>query len=109
MALRHVGPGEKVRLLPLAGEIADERTAALVKTAQFEAVRLVLPAGSTIPAHAVDGQISLYCLEGAVVLQTTGDLRLDAGEWVYLDGGERHALRAIEDTALLLTILFDAA
>jgi quercetin dioxygenase-like cupin family protein len=33
-------------------------------------------------------------------------LELSAGQWVYLEGGVPHSLRGIEDTSLLLTILF---
>jgi quercetin dioxygenase-like cupin family protein len=32
---------------------------------------------------------------------------LNAGEWVYLDGGEPHSVKGIEDSSLLLTILFE--
>ena len=54
------------------------------------------------------GQITLFCLEGQAVLRAGRDIALRAGQWVYLDRGEPHSLEAIEDSALLLTIMFDA-
>jgi hypothetical protein len=34
-------------------------------------------------------------------------LELACGQWIYLDGGERHSIKGIEDSSLLLTILLD--
>jgi quercetin dioxygenase-like cupin family protein len=109
MALTHAKAGEVVDLGPLGPALAEAKTSALAKTEQFEAVRLVLPAGRTIPQHAVDGQITLHCLEGHVLLRAGREITLRAGDWVYLDRGTPHGLEAIEDSALLLTIMFDAA
>jgi quercetin dioxygenase-like cupin family protein len=106
MALPHAAPGEKVNLNELAS-IRGASTSALVKTDRFEAAHLVLPAGSKIAPHAVNGHITLQCLEGAVALQADNNVALQEGDWVYLDPGEEHALSAIADSRLLLTILFD--
>jgi len=107
MALRHAQAGEIVDLQPLGATLAGARTSALAKTEQFEAVRLVLPAGRKIPRHAVGGQITLFCLEGHVLLHAGREIALRAGEWLYLERGEPHAVEAVEDSALLLTIMFD--
>ena len=42
-----------------------------------------------------------------MVLEAGRRIEMGAGDWVHLDPGERHALSASEDSALLLTILFD--
>jgi len=34
-------------------------------------------------------------------------VQLSAGDWIYLDGGEEHSVKALEDSALLLTIIFN--
>jgi quercetin dioxygenase-like cupin family protein len=34
-------------------------------------------------------------------------LELAAGDWIFLDGGKRHSVKGVEDSSLLLTILFD--
>lgn len=52
--------------------------------------------------------MTLQCLEGRVLLELPNTtLELSAGQWVYLDGGVRHALNGPEDASLLLTILFE--
>jgi quercetin dioxygenase-like cupin family protein len=107
MALKHAKAGEIVDLRPLGNKLTDMKSAAIIKTEDFEAIRLILPAGREIPPHEVSGDITLHCLEGRVSLgleQSTIDL--DAGDWVYLDGGEPHSVKGIEDSSLLLTILF---
>ncbi len=69
--------------------------------------RLIVKAGSELPAHAVTGEITLHCLEGHVALQIDEQtVELSAGQWIYLEGGRRHAVKGIEDSSLLLTILF---
>ena len=110
MALRHAEPGEVVDLRPLGDRLAGTRTHAIVRTPGFEAVRLVLPAGAEIARHQVPGRITLHCLEGEIELGLPdGPRRLRMGDWLYLEGGEPHDLRATTDASLLLTILFDAA
>ena len=106
MALHHLQPGERFQLSP-ARSPGDGKTMALVKTDRFEAVKLVLHARDEISGHSVPGYATLLCLEGAVTLRLDEDVRLDAGDWLYLDRGQEHSLYAIEDSSLLLTILFD--
>ena len=107
MALPHAAPGEKVPLPTLSISAPDAKTRALVKTDGFETVHLVLRAGTRIAPHAVEGHITLHGLEGAVDLALEGRrLRLEPGDWLYLEPGETHGLEAAEDSALLLTILF---
>ncbi len=107
MALKHAKPGEVIHLQAPGRGGANEKTAALVKSDRFEAVRLVIPAGTSIPSHKVDGFVTLYCLEGHVLLEAAGQIKLRAGDWIYLDRGASHALHATEDSALLLHIMFD--
>jgi quercetin dioxygenase-like cupin family protein len=110
MALKHADPGEVVDLRPHRDRLATARTSAIVRTGSFEAVRLVVPAGTEIPQHKVAGEITLHCIEGHAQLGLDGgtvDLR--AGGRVYLEGGEPHSVKGIEDTSLLLTILFNGS
>lgn len=106
MALPHPKPGAVVSLRPLGDNLKKVKTSALVKTGEFEAVRLVLPAGAQIPAHKVEGSITLHCLEGRISLDLSGrPVELVAGDWMYLDGGEPHSLLSLEDSSALLTIV----
>ncbi|MFC7498550.1 cupin [Enterovirga sp. GCM10030262] len=105
MALPHAKPGEVVNLRPLGEELGNTKTSALVKSDRFEAVRLIVPAGTTIPSHEVPGYLTLHCLEGRVVLNPS--VELCAGDWLFLDRGAPHSIQGLEDSSLLLTIFFD--
>ena len=110
MALHHASSGEVVDLSPFGPDLHEAQTTALVKTDSFEAIRLVLKAGGEIPMHAVSGKFTLHCLEGQVAIDLSErSLELAAEQWVYFDGGVPHAVRAIEDASLLLTIMLPAA
>lgn len=107
MALKHAKAGEIVDVSPLGPQLKNSRTAAIVKTEAFEAVRLVVGAGTSIPAHKVPGQITLHCLEGRVEIGlANSQVELGPNDWIYLNGGEPHSLHGLEDSSLLLTILF---
>ena len=108
MALAHAGSGDVVDLRPLGDALETSKTFAIVKTEQFEAVRLVMPAGTTIPQHQVEGRISLHCLEGKAILEHEENAELRPGDWVYLERNVPHSVRAVEDSSLLLTIMFDS-
>ena len=108
MALAHAKSGEIVKLSSLATELRDAQTTALVKNEKFEAIRLIVHAGSEIPSHQVAGMFTLHCLEGRVRLGLAdGQKELSAGQWIYFNGGVAHSVEGIEDSSLLLTILFD--
>lgn len=108
MALKHAKAGQVVDLRPLAEKLKDAKTVAIIKADRFEAIRLVVLAGKEIPSHEVSGNITLHCVEGHVSLGLPNSaIELRAGEWVYLDGGEAHSVKGIEDSSLLVTILFD--
>ncbi len=105
MALKHAEAGEVVNLQSPGA--AESKTAALVKRDRFEAVRLVVAAGATIPAHQVAGFLTVYCIEGHAIFVADREIELRAGDWIYLDRSAPHSVRGIEDSVLLLTIMFD--
>ncbi len=106
MAILHAQAGEVVDIRPLGGAIVDSKTTALIKTHQFEIIRMVLLENKEIPVHAAKGDIIVQCLEGHVTFSTMGkNLELRAGHILYLKTGEPHSLKAVEDSSLLLTIL----
>ena len=107
MAIHHAKAGEIIDLQPLGPALKDAKTTAIVKSETFEAVRLIVHAGANIAAHQVRGAIMLHCLEGRVRLGLSNSaLELSAGQWMYLEGGASHSVTGIEDSSLLLTILF---
>lgn len=106
MAIPHAQPGEIIDVTPLGSRLSAAHTTTLVKTAALEVLRLVLPAGKQIAPHTVPGEITVQCLEGQVTFRVRGQEReLTAGKLVYLAGADEHALKALEDSSLLVTIL----
>lgn len=105
MALHHAKPAEIVDLRPIGPSFRNAKTAAIIKTDHFEAIRLIVRAGAEIPQHKVSGEITLHCLEGHIELGLEPTpITLTANEWIYLEGGVPHSIEAIEDSSLLLTI-----
>ena len=105
MALTHLGPGEVANLCAPSPAVAN-KTATLVKTPRLEVIRLVLPAGKRIPPHAVARELTVQCLSGSVVFEACEKRQtLAPGDLLYLEGGELHALEALENVTLLVTIL----
>lgn len=105
MSIPHAKSNEVVPLLP-GGDLSNSRTATLVKTADLELIRLVLPAGKEIPSHKVPGEITVQCLEGRVAFTAHGKTQeLTAGQLLYLAAGEPHAVKGIEASSLLVTLL----
>lgn len=106
MALHHAVSGEVIALPPVRE--AGVKSVALVKTGSFETIHLVVRAGEHIAEHRVGGSLSLYCLEGEAIIDIPeGERRMASGDWLYLDPEVPHAVRASQDTGLLLTVLFD--
>lgn len=105
MAIPHAGPGEVIDLTPLAEQIASTKTHTLFKTSALEAIRLVLPAGKQIAEHKAPGEITVQCLEGRVDFTSGGATHeLTAGKLLYLRAAEPHALHALEDSTILVTL-----
>jgi quercetin dioxygenase-like cupin family protein len=107
MALPHASSGQVISIQGAPGEnLSQFASIALAKTERLELIRIVLPAGKALPEHSVKGQITLQCLQGEVAFDAHGRTAiLRAGEMLYLQGGAPHALRANQDSLLLLTIL----
>ena len=105
MSIQHAKPNEIVQL-PLGTALTNSKTTILVKTDDLELIRLVLPAGKDIPLHKAPGEITVQCLEGRVAFTAAGQTQeLTAGQLLYLVAAEPHALKAIEDSSLLVTLL----
>jgi quercetin dioxygenase-like cupin family protein len=105
MSIPHIKSGEVLQL-PLGTALDGSKTATLVKTTDLEVIRLVLHAGKEIPSHKAPGEITVQCLEGRVAFTAEGKTQeLTAGQFLFLAAGEPHALKAIEGSSLLVTLL----
>ena len=106
MALPHAQPLDTIDVRPLGSELRDTVTTSLIKTPALQLMRLVLQAGLGLPEHSVAGSVIVQCLEGeAVVTTPSRTCHLGAGRLVVLDGGEPHAVHAVTDASLLVTVL----
>lgn len=106
MAILHAKPGEIIDVRPLEARLKESATTTLIKTDSLEVLRLVIRAGTQIARHQVPGEITVHCLEGQVVFDAAGvDRELQAGDLLYLVGETPHALRAVKDSSVLVTIL----
>lgn len=109
MAITHAASGQIVDVQALGDQLGEARNVALFKTADLEVIRLVMPAGKNMPSHAVKGEITIHCLEGEIDLVADGQTRrMKAGQLVWLEGNVEHALSALQDSSLLLTIVLRA-
>jgi len=105
MSIQHARPNEIVQL-PLGTALVDSKTTTLVKSDHLELIRLVLPAGKEIPLHKAPGEITVQCLEGRIDFTAEDKTQeLIPGQLLYLIAGEPHALTAIEDSSVLVTLL----
>lgn len=106
MSIPHAKSGEIVDLRSLDASQAATKTATLVKTGDLEIIRLVVPKGKEIPTHNAPGEISVQCLQGRVAFTSYGKSQeLAAGQLIYLSAAVPHAVKGIEDSTLLVTIL----
>ena len=105
MALKHAQAFEAIDLHPLGDRLAGALSSSLIKSQQLQLMRVVLRAGERLPEHHVRGEITLQCLEGRAAVHTPGHhVELGAGQLVLLPAGEPHAVHALLDTSLLVTV-----
>ncbi len=105
MALRHAQALEPIDVQPLRERLAQSVTTSLIKSRNLQLMRVVLRAGEHLPEHHVRGEITLQCLEGQAQISTpTHELALSPGQVVLLPEGEAHAVHALSDTSMLVTI-----
>ncbi len=105
MTTPHAAPAQILDLRPLGAGLRNARTSALVKSAQLEVIRLVLPAGKEIPKHRAPGAITVHCLEGVAAFTALGQTQeLACGHLLYLPAGVEHSVRGVEDAMVLLTL-----
>lgn len=106
MAIPHATSGQIIDVPLLRSIPGEAQTRTLFKAAELEVMRMVVLEGKEIPSHSVARAITMQCLEGRVAITAQGKTQeLHAGQMVYLNGGEQHSLKGIDDASLLVTIL----
>ena len=107
MALKHLAPCEVANLNTFGTQSQEEAANALTKNDDFEAIIMHMAPSKSLPPHSVDGPITVQCLSGAVDFSVEGKSHvMRAGDWMYVPGGAMHGVEAIEESRVLVTILF---
>lgn len=105
MALTHAQPGQPIDVAPLGAALHKAATHAILKTRSLELMRVVLRGGEALPPHQLRGELTLLCIEGAVEVMHDGSrFELRAQQVVLLPAHTQHAVHALKDSSLLLTI-----
>ena len=106
MSLRHAVSGEVISIRPLGDKLGDAASTALVRTADFEVMRLALPKEKSIPEHHIPGDLTLQCIEGTIEVQAHDKTQqLQRGDLLYLRGNTPYAIFALENSSVLMTMV----
>ncbi len=98
-------PAEVHRLKAETTWSTGQNARTLVKYGDFRVVLIALAAEARMPEHKAEGRVTIHVLSGHLRLTAAGrtfDLR--SGGVLALDQGVAHDVRALEESALLLTI-----
>ena len=97
-------PGE---VITLTSDEADNepKPKQIVKAERLKVMRLVLPAGKTLAEHKAPGEITVQCLSGHVNFTTMGETKsMTTGTMLYLEASQPHALTAVDDSVMIVTL-----
>lgn len=104
MATDQIESGKSVHIAGNQQTMSELPTGRVFGGKTFDVYRMAFPAGKEIPEHDAPGEITVQCLEGRLEF-TAGNqtVVMTPGSLLYLDATVRHALKAIEDSAVLVT------
>lgn len=108
MSIPHAAPGMAADLQPQGELLSEATTFALVKNDEFQVIRLAIRKDrEACHDHHVSGPITIQCLKGWIELTAAGKTHLiKAGQWSFLPGGIPHTIKGVEDSLVLLTLMF---
>jgi quercetin dioxygenase-like cupin family protein len=108
MAAKHASSGELIDLRPLGAPLDGAQSTTLLRDPKLKVMRLVMPTGKALHDHAVDGPITMQCLEGEIEVTAHASAKtMRAGDLMYLAAKVHHSLRAIEDASILVTVVVE--
>lgn len=106
MALPRPESGEVFNIHPTGEQYTEFFTRAIVRTDELEVIRFVLPQGNTLREHKVVGDCTVQCIEGMIESVAHGKtMRLIEGEMMYIAACAQHAVRALKNSVILVTIV----
>lgn len=110
MALHHALSGELIDIRPLKSSLKNAITKTFYKSNRLEVFRMVILAEKAMPEHQVTGEITVQCIEESIEFTAAETNQLmHAGDLICLAGGTVHALKTVEDSSVLVTILLHGA
>lgn len=109
MAIHHARAGELVDLNDWPPDVSSDQSHTIIINDDIELGRLILHKGKEIPEHSISSPILIQCMEGTVEIRTQRARQsIGQGQLIYLQANDPHALTALEDAIVLLTIMFNA-
>lgn len=100
--LRHAAT--QLRAEPHAS-VAGHRQLALVKHGPLAVMLFAFEKDGVLKEHQADGEVVIQVLKGRLVVDVAGEsITLTAGMLVALTPGQRHAVRAVVESDMLLSI-----
>ena len=100
---------EEVRQMRASPKTHGHLAKTLLHGPDIRLVLMILDHGKQLPAHSANGSLTIQTLAGLVIvtlLESSYDL--GPGQMLSIERGVSHALVAIEDSAILLTIAWSA-
>lgn len=77
----------------------------LARSGRLRMVLVALNSGVEVGTHQADSPMTIQVLEGRIGFRVGGETHeLSAGQVLFFGPGEAHDIRALEESALLLTI-----
>ena len=77
----------------------------LVKHSDFRIVLMFMKAGTLMQEHKTDARVSIHALSGRLLIKLDGQtVDLPAGHLLVLEKGLSHDVKAMEESAFLLSI-----
>ena len=110
---RMTGPAVTLNLPDLARALqaephpakAGHRQAGLIHRGPLRLLLFAFEAGGRLPEHRAPGHVVIQCLRGELDVQAAGSgHRLGAGEAVVLEPDVPHAVEAVAESDMLLTV-----
>lgn len=109
MALPHAQPLDVINVAPLGDQLHGQVSTSLIKTDRIQLLHIVMAPHQEQPMHHVDDECSIHCLEGLVdVVMGAGVRQLRPGNVIVLPAKQQHALKARQESAVLVTLLLHA-
>lgn len=85
--------------------VSGHRQLAVVRHGPFSLILFAFDGGGFLKEHSADGEVIIQVLRGQLSVTVAADTTtLTGGQLLALAPGQRHAVRAVEETDMLLCI-----